>query len=524
MSNSNNHSQIFVFGDSLSDSGNSFALTLGAIPPEPPYFAGRFSNGLVPVEYLSEDLGLTLDPYFDDGAGNNFAVGGATTGTGNTNNDDIAAFLPGVTLPGVLGQINAYEDSLEDSHADPDALHVVWAGANDFLDYLAGVVPADPAVLLEAGIDNTVNNVTSLTDLGAENIVVPNVPSLGSLPFSQEFESEATALTIAYNGGSSLALDNLNLSQYSETEVVEVDLFTANENIVANPEQFGLSNVSDPLLESGLDPTETKGFFYWDLFHPTTEAHALFAETIAQTIDGEIPQPTFNDLIGTEESDSIFGTKAADNIDGLAGNDAIAGGKGGDRLEGWSGHDSLSGGKGDDIIDGGADSDLISGGGGDDLLFGSEGDDSIQGNGGKDILIGGSDRDYLEGGADADYLLGGVDHDFLWGNEGNDTLNGGDNNDLLTGGLGDDLIDGGAGSDTLFGNDGADIFELTPNFGTDRIEDFQTSSDLLMLSGGLSFGDLSFSNSEISLSATNETLVTLSGIDTTTLTESDFTP
>ena len=277
MSNSNNYSQIFVFGDSLSDSGNSFALTLGAIPPEPPYFAGRFSNGLVPVEYLSEDLGLTLNPYYDDGLGNNFAVGGATTGTGNTNNDDIAPFLPGVTLPGVSGQINDYASSLEDGHADPDALHIVWAGANDYLDYLADVVPADPAVLLEAGIDNTVNNVTSLTDLEAENIVVPNLPSLGRLPFSREFEDEATALTIAYNGGLSLALGNLSLSEYSETEVIEVDLFTANENIVANPEQFGLNNVSDPLLESGLDPARNARIFFIGIFFIRPLRHTLYS-------------------------------------------------------------------------------------------------------------------------------------------------------------------------------------------------------------------------------------------------------
>ena len=523
MPNSNNYSEIFVFGDSLSDSGSSFALTLGAIPPEPPYFTGRFSNGLVTVEYLSENLGLTLDPYYDDEAGNNFAVGGATTGTGNTNNDEIAPFLPGVTLPGVSEQINAYEHSLGDGRADPDALYVVWAGANDYLDYLGDVIPADPAFLVESGIDNTVNNVTHLADLGAENIVVPNLPSLGSLPFSAEFQDEATALTIAFNGGLSLALDNLNLGENElETGLIEVDIFTANENIFANPEQFGLSNVTDPFLLSGLEPAEMTEFFFWDLFHPTTEVHALFGDTIAQTIDGEIPQAAFNDVIGTEEQDFIFGTEAEDNIDGLAGNDAIAGGNGDDRLEGWSGKDSLFGNRGNDIIDGGEDDDLIDGGDGDDLLFGSQGDNTILGGHGKDILIGGSDRDYLQGGSDADYLLGGAGEDLLLGSEGNDTLNGGDNNDLLRGGDGDDLIDGGAGSDTLFGNDGADIFELTPNFGSDIIKDFQASSDRLKLSGGLSFSDLSFSNSDIFLTGTNETLATLSGIDTTTLTESDF--
>jgi phospholipase/lecithinase/hemolysin len=41
MSDVRDITQIIVFGDSLSDTGNSFALTLGAIPPDPPYIALR---------------------------------------------------------------------------------------------------------------------------------------------------------------------------------------------------------------------------------------------------------------------------------------------------------------------------------------------------------------------------------------------------------------------------------------------------------------------------------------------------
>jgi hypothetical protein len=46
-----------VFGDSLSDGGNSKVIsntaTGGAATlPQPPYLDGRFSNGLVAAEYL----------------------------------------------------------------------------------------------------------------------------------------------------------------------------------------------------------------------------------------------------------------------------------------------------------------------------------------------------------------------------------------------------------------------------------------------------------------------------------------
>ncbi len=526
MSNGQNITQIIVFGDSLSDSGNSLALTLGNIPSEP-YYLGRFSNGPVAVEYLAAELELTLDPYYDNGAGNNFAVGGARTGTGNSNNDDIAPFLPGVTLPGVTNQIDDFASSLGTDNAEPNALYWVWAGPNDFLDYLGGGIAADPAVLIEQGITNLAEGVERLIDLGAQNLVVPNMPSLGRLPFSANFRDEATAISIAYNGGLSLALDNLDLAGDSvETNLLEVDLFTANEAIAANPGEFSLSNISDPFLLSGLplptDPSATTGFFFWDIVHPTSEAHALFADTITQTINGAIPQPVFNEIIGTAENNFLFGTQAADNIDGLAGNDLIVGWDGDDRLEGWAGDDFLLGNQGHDILHGGDDRDRVWGGVGDDLLFGGNGDDQLLGSRGKDIVIGGSGQDYIWGGSDADYLLGGDGEDRLWGNQGNDTLNGGGGNDIVHGGAGEDMLDGGMGDDTLFGGGGADIFELTPDFGTERIADFQANSDRFMLASGITFNDLSFVEQSILLTDTEQTLAIVSGFDTTTLTESDF--
>ena len=74
-----NYDEIYVFGDSFSDTGNVFNATKGAIPPSPAYFNGRFSNGPVWVEYLAPQLGLTFDP------STNFAFGGATGAVGAGN-------------------------------------------------------------------------------------------------------------------------------------------------------------------------------------------------------------------------------------------------------------------------------------------------------------------------------------------------------------------------------------------------------------------------------------------------------
>ena len=74
---------IIAIGDSLTDSGNAFRATSSlpgqAIPVSPPYFRGRFSNGLMWVEHLANAVGLQITPSLDGGT--NFAFGGATTGS-----------------------------------------------------------------------------------------------------------------------------------------------------------------------------------------------------------------------------------------------------------------------------------------------------------------------------------------------------------------------------------------------------------------------------------------------------------
>src|SRR5262245_14581793 len=72
--------EVVVFGDSLSDTGNLF-LASGGTVATPPYFNGRFSNGPVWVEVLADKLGLDA-PTPSVLGGTNFAFGGAETGAG----------------------------------------------------------------------------------------------------------------------------------------------------------------------------------------------------------------------------------------------------------------------------------------------------------------------------------------------------------------------------------------------------------------------------------------------------------
>ena len=66
-------SSIVVFGDSLSDVGNTRSATFGIYPGQY-YFNGRFSNGPVYTEALAVGLGLPPIVRSRSG-GNNFAHG-----------------------------------------------------------------------------------------------------------------------------------------------------------------------------------------------------------------------------------------------------------------------------------------------------------------------------------------------------------------------------------------------------------------------------------------------------------------
>ena len=130
-------------------------------------------------------------------------------------------------------------------------------------------------------------------------------------------------------------------------------------------------------------------------------------------------------------------------------------------------------------------------------------------------IVGGNGRDTLNGTDGFDSIKGANGKDKLSGLEGNDTLNGGN---------GKDILDGGLGNDVLTGGNGKDIFVLATGEGADTITDFNDGKDLIGLSDGLTFAELSFAGNSILFDDTKEILATVTGVDTTTLTTSDFIP
>ncbi|MEH2419428.1 MAG: SGNH/GDSL hydrolase family protein [Nostoc sp.] len=278
--------QLYVFGDSLSDTGNIYNLTGKEYPQSPPYFQGRFSDGPIWIDYFGDQLGLkptlftTIPSTPIATQGINFAIGGASSGSGN-------AVVPDPNLPGVLKQVQSYAGTLKANNqtADPDALYTLWGGANDFFF----LNPEDSAT----PINNISLALNTLVKVGAKNILVFNLPDLGKLPAAKIDNRNPTTLsksTTEFNLG--LAKTVSALSQNPNLNIISVDTYSLFNQASA----LGFTNVTESCLSrlDICDPGNNK-FLIWDGFHPTTAVHKVIADAALAAIEAKsVPEPSIN--------------------------------------------------------------------------------------------------------------------------------------------------------------------------------------------------------------------------------------
>ena len=158
----------WFFGDSLSDDGNLYAATGGAVPASPPYYDGRRSNGPVWAEHVA--AGYTARGL----ATENFAYVGAHA----LEYDDPSGFR----IPDLPDQIAAFGATATGSLGE-NPVAALWIGANDVLTAITpnatpeGIVSIarNAALAVGAGIE-------ALHGYGVDSFVVLNLPALDLTP------------------------------------------------------------------------------------------------------------------------------------------------------------------------------------------------------------------------------------------------------------------------------------------------------------------------------------------------------
>ncbi|MEO8936184.1 MAG: SGNH/GDSL hydrolase family protein [Burkholderiaceae bacterium] len=327
------YSNLYVFGDSLSDGGSDLnlssalnAISGGAFPLIPAPGAsplGRFSNGFVAVDYLANALGLPLTahyvtPPFLGGttAGNNYAQGGATSGLVNASVPGTITLGPNTVATGFKGMTAEITDyTSTHAAADPDAAYILWSGANDFIHpgsagVAAGCSSANPiASAICTAVSNITQGVATLAALGAHHIVVPNLPDLGatadSIAGGPVAIAQGHALTVTFNAALAQSLGAL--STFYIGDIVQFDLYGVFNQILADPYSYGFTNTTMSCLSGSVaDATSTvtaacavagaDRYIFWDPIHPTTAAQAIIGQRLAAAFG--VPEPSELALFG----------------------------------------------------------------------------------------------------------------------------------------------------------------------------------------------------------------------------------
>lgn len=295
--------QMYIFGDSLSDTGNAFNASqqaTGVGSPPPPYFNGRFSNGPIWIDYLAQDLNLNptlytnLSPVIAPTQGINFAFAGATTGLDNTINPN---------LPGLRQQIGLFANLIPSNQsANPNALYVLWAGANDYLPTQSTTFT--PFTTPNTTISNLSFALSTLAALGAQNFLVVNLPDLGNLPRTRNtpISSRLNTLTSLHNNSLTATLNTFSQTPNSNLNMRQVDVNALFSEAIANPDRFGFTNVTNACISNlncvaGGESAQNQ-FLFWDNIHPTTATHQQIANlAMAELQSQSVPEPI--SVVGT---------------------------------------------------------------------------------------------------------------------------------------------------------------------------------------------------------------------------------
>lgn len=267
-------SQLYVFGDSLSDNGNLYALTNQYLP-KAPYFNGRYTNGLVWSEFLINQLGMPAS------ALHNYAFGGARS--------------DGDTPPGLLQQVESYLELASD--ADPDGVYFIWAGANNYL------YNTDSSL---GETNQTVQDVKSAIEIlarrGARHFAVINLPDIGTTPWaitedrkngSHDFSHHMSLLSNQHNILLKAYLEKLPGTLAAEglsVTIVQVDVLAILYDAITNPQRLGLVDTSEACYTGNLlgNYGETcanpESYLFWDTVHPTSTIHEELARRIKSAL------------------------------------------------------------------------------------------------------------------------------------------------------------------------------------------------------------------------------------------------
>ncbi|CAA3011501.1 GDSL esterase/lipase At2g04570-like [Olea europaea var. sylvestris] len=317
---------IIVFGDSSVDAGNNNYIPTIARSNFEPYGrdfnggkpTGRFSNGRVPTDFISEELGLRpfvpayLDPTYKI---SDFAVGvtfaSAATGYDNATSDVLGVIPFWKELEyykDYQKKLKAYLGEQKASETIADALYLISIGTNDFLENYYTLPKRQMQYTVDEYQDFLIgiarNFIVNLHGLGARKISLGGLPPMGCMPLERAENIQSGSACVESYNVVALNFNNKlsNLVMTLNKELPGIQLVFSNPynkllQIIKKPSLYGF-DVSEVaccatgMFEMGyacdrynpLTCTDANKYVFWDAFHPSERTNAILSYHMVKTV------------------------------------------------------------------------------------------------------------------------------------------------------------------------------------------------------------------------------------------------
>ncbi|KAL0002871.1 hypothetical protein SO802_016652 [Lithocarpus litseifolius] len=271
---------IIVFGDSTVDAGNNNVVPTLLKSNFRPYgrdFAGgrptgRFSNGRIPPDFISEAFGLksTVPAYLDPAYNiSDFATGVcfASAGTGYDNaTSDVLKVIPMWKeleyYKEYQNKLRAYVGKDKANEILSEALYLMSLGTNDFLEnyYLSPKRQSQFTVQQYEDflIGLAENFIRELYGLGVRKISLTGLPPMGCLPLERtinilgqnECVEKYNTVALEFNGKLNGLVERLN-KELPGLRLLSADAYKILDQIIKKPSLYGFDVVAKACCSTG---------------------------------------------------------------------------------------------------------------------------------------------------------------------------------------------------------------------------------------------------------------------------------
>ncbi|XP_075668049.1 GDSL esterase/lipase At2g04570-like [Castanea sativa] len=308
---------IIVFGDSTVDAGNNNVVPTLLKSNFRPYGrdfpggrpTGRFSNGRIPPDFISEAFGLKpIVPAYLDPAYNisDFATGVcfASAGTGYDNaTSDVLKVIPMWKeleyYKEYQNKLRAYVGKDKANEILSEALYLMSLGTNDFLENYYLSLKRQSQFTVQQYEDFLIgiagNFIRELYSLGVRKISLTGLPPMGCLPLErtlnilgqnecvEKYNNVAVEFNVKLNG----LVERLN-KELPGLRLLSTDAYKILDQIIKKPSLYGFDVVEKACCSTGkfeisylcneLSPftcSDTNKYVFWDAFHPTEKTNHI---------------------------------------------------------------------------------------------------------------------------------------------------------------------------------------------------------------------------------------------------------